>query len=55
MPSTSICIRIGGIPSAYHIEHCMECGTCTYVCPAHIPLTWQIRMGKQYLEKEEKE
>ena len=38
---------------AYHIETCMECGTCAYVCPAHIPLTRQIRQGKQRLEKEE--
>ena len=28
---------------------CLECGACTYVCPAHIPLVQYFRLGKQYL------
>jgi electron transport complex protein RnfC len=30
----------------YHIMGCYECGCCTYVCPANIPLIQLIRMGK---------
>ena len=25
---------------------CIECGTCSYVCPANIPLVHWIRFGK---------
>lgn len=28
---------------------CIECGSCTYECPAHIPLVQYFRLGKQYL------
>ena len=28
---------------------CLECGSCTYVCPARIPLVQYFRLGKQYL------
>lgn len=28
---------------------CIECGSCAFVCPAHIPLVQYIRMGKQFI------
>jgi len=30
-----------------NIMSCIECGSCSYVCPAHIPLLEWIRRGKQ--------
>ncbi len=30
----------------YNMMDCMECGCCTYACPAHIPLVQWIRLGK---------
>jgi len=35
----------------YDIEVCNECGACTYVCPAKIPLLQNIRIGKELLAK----
>lgn len=32
-----------------HLMDCTECGCCTYVCPAHIPLTQSIRTAKEEL------
>ena len=29
-----------------HLFDCFECGSCSYVCPSHIPLVQQFRMGK---------
>ena len=26
---------------------CIECGACTYTCPARLPLTHAFRLGKQ--------
>jgi Na+-translocating ferredoxin:NAD+ oxidoreductase subunit C len=35
---------------------CVECGTCSYVCPAHIQLVQRFRIGKQLLRtKKQKE
>ena len=31
--------RLGGM-------ECMECGCCTYGCPAKIPLTQMFKLGK---------
>lgn len=31
----------------YHLNDCFECGCCSYVCPAHIPLVQQFRVAKQ--------
>ena len=31
----------------YRALDCVECGACTYVCPAKIPLVQGIRAGKQ--------
>ncbi|MFP4496614.1 MAG: electron transport complex subunit RsxC [Vulcanimicrobiota bacterium] len=30
----------------YNMMDCMECGSCTYTCPARIPLVQLIRLGK---------
>jgi electron transport complex protein RnfC len=29
---------------------CMECGCCSYICPAHKPLVQQNRLGKSILK-----
>ena len=29
-----------------YIQDCIECGSCSYTCPAHRPLLDQIRLGK---------
>ena len=29
-----------------HIQDCIECGSCSYTCPANRPLLDQIRVGK---------
>jgi len=35
--------------AAASIHACIECGCCTFQCPAHIPLVQYIRMGKQFI------
>jgi electron transport complex protein RnfC len=30
---------------------CIECGACSYVCPAHIPLVQGMRIGKRIARK----
>jgi len=35
----------------YHLFDCFECGCCTYVCTAAIPLVQQFRVAKQILRK----
>ncbi|MBT4034351.1 MAG: 4Fe-4S dicluster domain-containing protein [Candidatus Marinimicrobia bacterium] len=32
----------------YHPEQCMECGLCSYVCPAQRPLVQFIKLANQY-------
>jgi Na+-translocating ferredoxin:NAD+ oxidoreductase subunit C len=34
---------------AYHVNACIECGCCTYVCPAKRYLVQSIRNGKTYV------
>lgn len=36
----------------YHAMDCIECGCCTYVCPAKRHLVQSIRTGKAYLRTE---
>lgn len=31
---------------------CIECGACSYVCPAHIPLVQGLRIGKRIARKQ---
>jgi H+/Na+-translocating ferredoxin:NAD+ oxidoreductase subunit C len=35
-----------------HVWDCMECGSCSYVCPARRPIVQQIRLGKSALSKQ---
>lgn len=34
-----------------HVNFCIECGSCSYVCPAHRPLAENNRVAKKYLKK----
>ncbi len=38
----------------YHILDCIECGSCAFVCPAHINLVHLIRHGKSQVIKTKK-
>jgi electron transport complex protein RnfC len=41
---------------AFHVLDCMECGSCSYVCPSNIPLVQRFRVAKGLLrEKMERE
>lgn len=33
----------------YDVTSCIECGSCSYVCPSFIPLVQYIRLAKQYV------
>ena len=35
----------------YDLMGCCECGSCSYVCPSHIPLLQYIRAGKEMAKK----
>ena len=32
-----------------HLEDCMECGCCSYICPSHIPLVDLVRQARTIL------
>ncbi|NLW17283.1 MAG: RnfABCDGE type electron transport complex subunit C, partial [Firmicutes bacterium] len=34
---------------AYHVLECRECGCCSFICPARIPLLQNIRLAKSSL------
>ena len=34
-----------------HLMDCFECGSCSFVCPAHIPLVQQFRVAKSMARK----
>jgi len=38
----------------YHVLDCIECGSCAFVCPAHINLVHHIKFGKQQVIKNRK-
>jgi electron transport complex protein RnfC len=42
------------IAQSYFITACIECGCCSYICPANIELTGYIRTGKIYLARQKK-
>jgi electron transport complex protein RnfC len=35
----------------FHLMDCFECGSCTFVCPSHIPLVQQFRVAKTMVRK----
>jgi len=35
----------------YYIDNCIECGACSYVCPANIPIVGYIKTCKSELSK----
>ena len=37
-----------------NVNYCMECGCCSYVCPARRPLTQTMRVAKSALKGEKK-
>jgi electron transport complex protein RnfC len=36
----------------YHIWDCMECGSCSFVCPSNIPLVQRFRVAKAMLKEQ---
>ena len=36
-----------------HLMDCMECGSCSYVCPSNIPLVQRFRVAKGLLREED--
>jgi len=34
-----------------HLMDCFECGSCTFVCPSHIPLVQHFRVAKAAVRK----
>jgi electron transport complex protein RnfC len=35
----------------FHLMDCFECGSCSFVCPSHIPLVQQFRFAKAAVRK----
>jgi electron transport complex protein RnfC len=35
----------------HHLMACFECGSCSFVCPSHIPLVQQFRVAKATLRR----
>ncbi len=46
-------VKVGNLDLAQksHLAACCECGCCTYVCPARIPLVQYMRAGKAALAR----
>jgi electron transport complex protein RnfC len=34
-----------------HLMDCFECGSCSFVCPSHIPLVQTFRVAKAAVRK----
>ena len=43
--------KMSGIKKMIVITDCMECGSCSYTCPAGRPLLDYIRLGKSTVIK----
>ena len=39
--------RFEEMAAEFHLNDCFECGSCSYVCPANIPLVQYFRLAKQ--------
>jgi electron transport complex protein RnfC len=35
----------------HNLMDCFECGSCSFVCPSHIPLVQQFRMAKTMVRR----
>jgi electron transport complex protein RnfC len=44
--------RYDEMAQEHHLMDCFECGSCAYVCPAHIPLVQRFRGAKAMVRKQ---
>jgi electron transport complex protein RnfC len=44
--------RFDDMVGNYNLMDCFECGACSYVCPAHIPLVQRFRGAKTMVRKQ---
>ena len=42
------------IAESYHMNACIECGCCSYICPANIEITGYIKTGKVLVARQKK-
>ena len=45
--------QYGRMVEDFHLMDCFECGSCSYVCPAHIPLVQRFRAAKTMVRKQQ--
>ncbi len=43
--------RYEAMQEGYHLQDCMLCGSCSYVCPSNIPLSQMFALSKTALRK----
>lgn len=43
--------RFSAMVEEHHLMDCFECGSCSFVCPSHIPLVQQFRAAKAAVRK----
>ena len=49
----SHCVKLGEVEAleALHVDACMECGCCSFICPANRPLVQRNQLGKAMLKE----
>lgn len=45
--------RYEDMQERYHLQDCMLCGSCSYVCPSNIPLSQMFALSKMGLRKQQ--
>ena len=45
--------RYEEMQDGYHLQDCMLCGSCSYVCPSNIPLSQMFALSKTALRKQQ--
>jgi len=45
--------RYEDMQERYHLQDCMLCGSCSYVCPSNIPLSQMFALGRTGLRKQQ--
>ena len=45
--------QTGRMKEEYNLMDCFECGSCSFVCPSHIPLVQWFRSAKAAVRKAE--